>query len=107
MSNIEELIGKIPWGEVLDAADESFDSDSDSEIALTKISKTIDNLINFEGLGNAGKLVEMVDDKIFRAAARVIISLAGDPERRSERRDKRKNRRSERKNRRAERKKNK
>jgi hypothetical protein len=103
--NLEKIISEVPWNDVLDIADEALDEDSDQDVVLTKIAETVDNLIDFGGMGEVGKMVELVDEQIFRAVARVIISLAGDPERRAERREKRKKRRAERKISRAEKKK--
>ena len=103
MSDKKDVLGKIPWGEVLDLADEMIDGGTPKKEALDQLAESLDDMIDFSALGGVGKVVEAVDRQIFRAALGVVVSLAGDPERRAERRARRQKRREERRARRAER----
>lgn len=94
--NKNEIMGKIPWGEILDVADEMIDGGKPKQDVLDQLADSLDDMIDFSNLGGVGKIVEAVDRQIFRAALGVVVSLAGDPERRAERREKRKKRREER-----------
>ncbi len=104
MSKKNEVLGKIPWGEVLDLADEMIEGGTPKKEALDQLAESLDDMIDFGALGGVGKVVEAVDRQLFRAAIGVVVSLAGDPERRAERRERRQKRREERKSRRAARK---
>ena len=97
------LLSKIPWNDVLDVAEEMMDGGENQKDVLDKLANSLDDMIDFSKLGGVGKIVEAVDRQIFRAALGVVVSLAGDPERRAERRARRQKRREERRARRAER----
>lgn len=104
MSDKDKVLGKIPWNDVLDLAEELIDGGTPKKDALDQLAENLDDMIDFGALGGVGKVVESVDKHVFRAIIGVVVSLAGDPERRAERREKRQKRREDRRARREERK---
>ena len=94
--NAGEILGSIPWTNVLESVDNFLDEKNDDDSIDEFIIDQIDNSIDLSAIiqGPVGVIAETLDGPVIKLVSSLIKTLAVDPEVRAARKAARKDRRA-------------